>query len=147
VIIRHANESDYVSVIHVINDWWGGRQMADMLPKLFFQHFQTSSFIAEQDNEMIGFLVGFLSQTYPDEAYIHFVRGASGLSPDGSRPPLVRTVLFRGGPARPHDGPLHHVARQSNLHPFPHAYGLFDRAGRWRSGRHPLHVQLRRPGA
>jgi ribosomal protein S18 acetylase RimI-like enzyme len=91
VIIRHANESNYVSVIRVINDWWGGRQMADMLPKLFFQHFQPSSFIAEQDGEMIGFLVGFLSQTYPDEAYIHFV----GVHPAYRRMGVARRLYER----------------------------------------------------
>lgn len=71
--IRTVRTSDYTSVISVLNDWWGGRNMSDMLPKLFFVHFQQTSFIAEQDGEMIAFLIGFVSQTYPNEAYIHFI--------------------------------------------------------------------------
>lgn len=70
---RNVKASDYREVIDVLNQWWGGRNMADMLPKLFFNHFQNTSYIIEQDNKIIAFLIGFVSQTYPDEAYIHFV--------------------------------------------------------------------------
>jgi len=44
-----------------------------MLPKLFFVHFRQTSFVAEHGGDIIGFLIGFASQTFPDEAYIHFV--------------------------------------------------------------------------
>lgn len=76
--IRNAKEQDYAKIITVINDWWGGRQMSDMLPKLFFVHFQPTSFVVEAEGEIIAFLIGFLSQTNPEEAYIHFV----GVHPD-----------------------------------------------------------------
>lgn len=66
-------ELDYDKISPLINEWWGGRQMSDMLPKLFFVHFKNTSFIAEQDGKIIGFLIGFLSQTLLKEAYIHFV--------------------------------------------------------------------------
>ena len=46
--------------------------MADMLPKLFFVHFRQTSFVAERDGNIVGFLVGFVSQTFSNEAYIHF---------------------------------------------------------------------------
>lgn len=71
--IRQLRPSDYWPVISVINDWWSGRQMADQLPHLFFEHFTDTSFAAERDGELIGFLVGFVSQSHPAEAYIHFV--------------------------------------------------------------------------
>lgn len=71
--IRHIHSNDYVHISPLLNDWWGGRQMADMLPKLFFEHFTETSFIAEKEGEITGFLIGFLSQTHRDEAYIHFV--------------------------------------------------------------------------
>lgn len=73
VKIRQMREDDYLRVKHVINDWWGGRQMEDMVPRLFFIHFTNTSFIVEEDGDMIGFLIGFLSQSRTDEAYIHFV--------------------------------------------------------------------------
>lgn len=39
----------------------------------FFVHFRQTGFIAECDGNIIGFLVGFLSQSLGEEAYIHFV--------------------------------------------------------------------------
>lgn len=46
--------------------------MADMLPKLFFVHFRQTSFVAEHSGNVVGFLIGFISQTFRSEAYIHF---------------------------------------------------------------------------
>lgn len=78
ITIRQATPDDYPCVIEVVDHWWGGRHMADMLPKLFFVHFRQTCFIAESAGELLGFLVGFISQTFTDEAYIHFV----GVHPD-----------------------------------------------------------------
>ena len=47
--------------------------MRAMLPRLFFEHFRDTSFVAEESGELVGFLCGFLSQTYPDQAYVHFI--------------------------------------------------------------------------
>ncbi|HEK9099154.1 GNAT family N-acetyltransferase [Bacillus pfraonensis] len=71
--VRNIHGEDYVAIHSVLNEWWGGRNMADMLPKLFFVHFRETSFIIEEDGEILGFLCGFLSQTYKDEAYVHFI--------------------------------------------------------------------------
>jgi GNAT superfamily N-acetyltransferase len=76
--LRHIQDSDYSAIINVIDEWWGGRHMADMLPRLFFKHFQDTSFVIEDDGQPIAFIVGFVSQTSPQEAYIHFV----GVNPD-----------------------------------------------------------------
>ena len=72
VQIRHAEPRDYASVIGVVDEWWGGRAMAAMLPKLFFVHFHDTSFVAEDGGRVVAFLCGFRSQTLDDEAYIHF---------------------------------------------------------------------------
>jgi GNAT superfamily N-acetyltransferase len=73
VTVRHLEPSDYAPVIAVVDDWWGGRRMRDMLPKLFFVHFRPTSFAAEADGALAGFLCGFVSQTDPDVAYVHFI--------------------------------------------------------------------------
>ncbi len=73
VEIRQVRPSDYRPVISVIDQWWNGRHMADMLPRLFFEHFTDTSFAAERDGDLAGFLIGFISQSRPGEAYIHFV--------------------------------------------------------------------------
>jgi GNAT superfamily N-acetyltransferase len=84
MLVRHAEPGDYGRVIEVIDQWWGGRAMSAMLPKLFFVHFRDTSFVAEDDEGLAGFLCGFRSQTFPDEAYVHFIgvdpgRRTSGL--------------------------------------------------------------------
>ena len=72
--IRHAEPADYGRVIGRVNAWWGGRDMAPMLPRLFFVHFEGTSYVVDDgDGQLAAFLIGFLSQTDPDEAYIHFV--------------------------------------------------------------------------
>ncbi|WP_067929327.1 GNAT family N-acetyltransferase [Alicyclobacillus shizuokensis] len=71
--LRNIREQDYGPIISVIDHWWGGRRMADMLPRLFFQHFQDTSFVVEENGRIIAFLVGFVSQSQPEQAYIHFV--------------------------------------------------------------------------
>jgi ribosomal protein S18 acetylase RimI-like enzyme len=77
--IRHAQPSDYGRVIQHVNAWWGWRDMAPLLPKLFFLHFEGTSFVAErEDGTIAGFLIGFLSQTDDSEAYVHFV----GIAPE-----------------------------------------------------------------
>jgi len=89
--IRHAEPADYLRVIAVIDEWWGGRRMAPMLPKLFFVHFRDTSFVAEGDGRLAGFLCGFRSQTYADEAYIHF----AGVHPERRGAGLGRELYER----------------------------------------------------
>lgn len=62
-----------------------------MLPRLFFTHFRPTSFIAESNGRMAAFLIGFLSQTFPEEAYIHFV----GVHPDCRKDGLGRSLYQR----------------------------------------------------
>jgi GNAT superfamily N-acetyltransferase len=83
--IRNVEPSDYQPIISELNEWWGGRHMSDMLPKLFFVHFCNTSFVAEREGKIVGFLIGFLSQTFPDQAYIHF----AGVHPDHRRKGLA----------------------------------------------------------
>ena len=66
--------------------------MAPMLPQLFFVHFEGTSYIADdEEGQLAAFLIGFLSQTDPDEAYIHFV----GVSPEHRGGGLGRQLYER----------------------------------------------------
>ena len=89
--IRPIRPSDHRPVISVIDGWWGGRHVADMLPRLFFEHFTDTSFAAERDGRLAGFLVGLTSQSRPGEAYIHFV----GIHPDERGRGLGRRLYER----------------------------------------------------
>jgi GNAT superfamily N-acetyltransferase len=97
--IRQLSTADYPSVISVIDQWWGGRQMADKLPRLFFEHFTDTSFAAEQDDKLAGFLAGFISQSRPGEAYIHFV-GVDPAQRGGGLGRLLYEAFFQVAGAR-----------------------------------------------
>jgi predicted GNAT superfamily acetyltransferase len=89
--IRHPEPSDHARVIAVLDEWWGGRSMVDMLPRLFFVHFRDTSFVVQRGDELAGFLVGFLSPSEPEEAYVHFV----GVSPSERGSGLGRELYER----------------------------------------------------
>ncbi|MDH5548110.1 MAG: GNAT family N-acetyltransferase [Gammaproteobacteria bacterium] len=89
--IRNLKADDHPPVISQIPLWWGGRDLSQLLPKLFFIHFQQTSFVVEEQGELIAFLVGFLSQTFPDQAYIHFV----GVHPDYRGRGIARDLYSR----------------------------------------------------
>ncbi len=79
VTIRSARREDHARIVAVVDDWWGGRRMAALLPSLFLEHFAGTSLVAEDERgELAGFLVGFDSPDHPGEAYVHFL----GVRPD-----------------------------------------------------------------
>ncbi|MBM9623869.1 GNAT family N-acetyltransferase [Streptomyces zhihengii] len=76
---RHLMDEDHLPVLAVLDRWWGGlkgqagsTERALLLPRLYFDHFTTTSFVVERDGEIAAFLIGFLSQTEPGTAYVHF---------------------------------------------------------------------------
>jgi hypothetical protein len=44
VEFRQLWKSDRVGVVAVVDDWWGGRRVAEKLPRLFFGYFAETSF-------------------------------------------------------------------------------------------------------
>ncbi|RKS06388.1 ribosomal protein S18 acetylase RimI-like enzyme [Nocardiopsis sp. Huas11] len=72
VRIRTARPSDHARFVAVCDEWWG-RPMTHLLPRLFLDHFHTTSLTAEEGEELAGFLVGFVSPSDPEEAYVHFI--------------------------------------------------------------------------
>jgi GNAT superfamily N-acetyltransferase len=81
---RRPTEADYREMVSVINDWWAGREMDVLLPRLWLQHFTGTSWLAETaDGQLAGFLVGFLSPDKPEEAYCHMVASNPNLRHHG----------------------------------------------------------------
>jgi ribosomal protein S18 acetylase RimI-like enzyme len=76
--VRNIEETDYHQLVPIVDAWWGGRHVSHLLLRLFFVHFRGTSFAIEEGGKVIGFLIGFVSQTFSDQAYIHFV----GIHPD-----------------------------------------------------------------
>lgn len=91
ITIRNGTPSDHENVIAVMPDWWGGRDFRSSVLKVFFFHFSNTTFIAEDHGVLVGFLVGFLSQSEEQVGYIHFV----GVHPDYRRAAVARTLYQR----------------------------------------------------
>ncbi|UFS93821.1 GNAT family N-acetyltransferase [Nocardia huaxiensis] len=99
ITFRRPVEDDFLRVQDGLTHWWGGlggeegaRQRRLLVPRLFLQHFTTTSQIAEGPaGELAGFLIGFLSQDDPSGAYIHFV----GVHPDQRRGGLGSALYQR----------------------------------------------------
>jgi GNAT superfamily N-acetyltransferase len=73
VRLRTAREDDYPTVASSLERWWDDRPVMMMLPQLFFRHFAATSLVAEQQDHLVGFLVGFPSPAVPAEAHTHFI--------------------------------------------------------------------------
>ena len=72
ITIRNSTPADHENVIAVMPEWWNGRDLTSSVHKVFFIHFCNTSFVAEKRKDLIGFLVGLLSQTDETLGYIHF---------------------------------------------------------------------------
>ena len=91
LVVRSPTEADHARVTSVMTEWWGGRDLTSLLPRLYFQHFTDTSFIVEKNGEMIAFLIGFMSQSQPHVAYIHFV----GVYPEQRQHGLAKYLYER----------------------------------------------------
>jgi ribosomal protein S18 acetylase RimI-like enzyme len=90
ITLRTATAADFDPIIAVVDDWWG-RPIRHALPRVFLDHFHATSAIAESDGALAGFLIGFLSPSQPDAAYIHFV----GVDPARRGHGLARVLYER----------------------------------------------------
>jgi GNAT superfamily N-acetyltransferase len=91
LIFRRPIPDDYARVMAVMPGWWGGRDLRVMLPKVFFEHFRSTSLVVEHEEMLIAFLVGFFCADHPDEAYVHF----AGVAPEWRQVGLGRDLYRR----------------------------------------------------
>jgi ribosomal protein S18 acetylase RimI-like enzyme len=84
---RTARPEDYDAIAAVADDWWG-RPVLSVLPRVFLNHFHRTSLVVDGDDGLVAFLVGFLSPSQPERAYIHFV----GVSPAARQRGLARQL-------------------------------------------------------
>jgi ribosomal protein S18 acetylase RimI-like enzyme len=87
-------------VAAALRTWWtlpglqseaGARERAALVPRLWLQHFASTSLMAEVKSRFVGFLIGLLSPDRPDEGYIHFV----GVAPDVRGAGIGRSLYER----------------------------------------------------
>jgi N-acetyltransferase len=88
--LRLLQPNDRRRITAVVDEWWG-RPMGGLLPRPFFTEFADTSFVVEREGELVALLIGFLSQSQPEDAYIH----AIGVAPGWRRRGLARLLYER----------------------------------------------------
>jgi ribosomal protein S18 acetylase RimI-like enzyme len=86
--IRHPRPDDYLAIVDGMDAWWTALQRPAnaLVQRLFLEHFNDTSFIVHESATLVAFLIGFLSQSKTNEAYIHF----AGVAPQFRRRGLAR---------------------------------------------------------
>ena len=80
MIIRGITKTDFDYIVSVLDRWWGGPSSERAHP-VFFYELGSQALIAEEDGELVGFLLGFITQAEPPVAYVHLV----GIQPEHRR--------------------------------------------------------------
>lgn len=92
ITYRRPTEADHRAIVGLVDEWWGGRRIHHLLPRLWFQHFTATSWLAETGaGRPAGFLVGFISPDDPTTAYVHMI----GTDPNLRRHGLGRELYGR----------------------------------------------------
>jgi ribosomal protein S18 acetylase RimI-like enzyme len=77
---RGITRDDYQQIVSVTDRWWGGPTAALALP-LFYYEFGRHARIVEENGQLVGFLLGFVTSDVPREGYVHLV----GIDPEYRR--------------------------------------------------------------
>jgi GNAT superfamily N-acetyltransferase len=74
MLVRNVFEADILAIVDKSKEWADIVIERDTIYHVLTRHFRSTCFIAEDRGQTIGYLLGFRSQTYQDEAYMHLVR-------------------------------------------------------------------------
>ncbi len=84
---RSITQEDYLQIVSVIDEWWGGPTTALAHP-MFFHELGDNALIVEDAGRLVGFLLGFVTGRAPRVGYIHLV----GIDPEYRRRGVGRAL-------------------------------------------------------
>lgn len=90
-MIRNAREADFWKCFKIAKKAWPTFKERPSIYHLFCKFFNSTCFVAEGNGKIHGFLLGFLSQVDPNEAYIHLV----AVDPKHQRRGIARRLYDR----------------------------------------------------
>jgi GNAT superfamily N-acetyltransferase len=99
--VRPITKQDFDRIVEVIDHWWGG-PISTFAHPIFFYELGGAALVVEEDDAMIGFLLGFLATGAAGKSgngageaarigYVHLV----GIHPDSRRRGVGRTLYDR----------------------------------------------------
>ncbi len=88
--IRGITQSDYEYLVSVLDRWWGGPSGQHAHP-MFFHEFGDHALVAESDGEIVGFLLGFMTERPVSTGYVHLV----GIHPEHRRKGVGKALYAR----------------------------------------------------
>jgi GNAT superfamily N-acetyltransferase len=74
MLVRNVFEGDFVEIVNKSREWGDIVIEREAIYHIMTKHFRGTCFVAEDRQRMIGYLLGFRSQSCPDEAYMHLVQ-------------------------------------------------------------------------
>jgi GNAT superfamily N-acetyltransferase len=77
---RALTKADFDHVVEVIDRWWGG-PISTFAHPIFFYELGEDALVVEENGQIIGFLLGFVSNKPVKTGYVHLV----GIHPDHRR--------------------------------------------------------------
>lgn len=70
--ILNCDHSDFLQILKNIENFWGSDRTLSVHHPMFVFEFGNSAFVIKEDEAIIAYLFGFLSQTSPT-AYVHLI--------------------------------------------------------------------------
>ena len=70
-------EADHARIVAVIDEWWGGRKLRHLLPRLWLQHFTGTSWVVDDAG---GVPVAFLPHGKPERILANLGLDADGIA-------------------------------------------------------------------
>lgn len=84
---RKITKADFDQIVEVIDRWWGG-PIATLAHPIFFYELGDNALVVEEDDRLIGFLLGFIHFKEPKTGYVHLV----GIHPEYRRRGVGRVL-------------------------------------------------------
>jgi ribosomal protein S18 acetylase RimI-like enzyme len=90
IVLRRPTEDDQPRIAEGVDHWFGGRRVWPLVGRTWFRHFAGTSHLAEDAaGAPLGFVLGFVSPSRPDEAVLHLV----AVEPNHRRQGLGRRLV------------------------------------------------------
>lgn len=87
MLTRALSKADFDEVVRMIDRWWSGPTTALAHP-IFFYELGQAARVVEHNGQLVGFLLGFMTDAQPRVGYVHLI----GVDPNYRRKGVARRL-------------------------------------------------------